>query len=41
MHILPSSHGTGIYKHTSDTNHIDYGMVDTPKPDDVRKIYIA
>ena len=40
MHILPSSHGSGVYRHASpDDTHIDYSMVELPKPDDVSKDY--
>ena len=39
MHLLPSSHGAGVYKHESpEDTHIDYSMVEVPKPDDVRII---
>ena len=41
MHVLPSSHGSGVFKHSAPLeNHIDYSMVDIPKPDDVCSIYI-
>ena len=36
MHVLPASHGRGVYKHDADSGfHIDYGMVDLPNPNDV------
>lgn len=36
MHMLPGSHGGGVYKHAAPLeHHIDYSMVDLPKPDDV------
>ena len=36
MHVLPSSHGTGVFKHAAPVDsHIDYGMVDLPNPDHV------
>ena len=43
MHIVPSSHGMGIYKHmrpSSSSMHVDYGMMEIPKPDDVRNSII-
>ena len=37
MHVLPSSHGVGVYPHASSTGiHIDYSMVTLPNPDDVK-----
>lgn len=37
MHMLPKSHNSGFYKHSADSKfHIDYTMVDTPQPEDVR-----
>lgn len=39
MHVLPLSHGSGVFDHSSSAdNHIDYSMVGIPKPDDVRGI---
>lgn len=36
MHMLPRSHKSGFYKHDADSKfHIDYTMVDTPRPEDV------
>ena len=35
MHVLPSSHKDGVYKHSSDNGHIEYSMVKKPNPDDV------
>ena len=36
MHVLPNSHGRGVYKHDAASEfHIDYGMVDLPNPNDV------
>lgn len=39
MHILPSSHGNGLYEHDlprkADANFIDYGMIEHPNPNDV------
>ena len=40
MHMLPKSHDSGFYKHAVGTEqHIDYSMVDTPQPEDVRAFY--
>ena len=37
MHMLPSSHGTGVFPHDAPKgNHIDYGMITLPNPNDVR-----
>ena len=43
MHMLPKSHNSGFYKHSADSKfHIDYTMVDTPQPEDVRTcIYVC
>ena len=36
MHMLPRSHDSGFYKHEANSKfHIDYTMVDTPRPEDV------
>lgn len=36
MHMLPKSQDSGFYKHQADSKfHIDYTMVDTPRPEDV------
>lgn len=45
MHILPSSHGSGLYEHgvpneDKEAAFIDYGMIKQPNPDDVRILYI-
>lgn len=41
MHMLPKSHKSGFYKHESGTEfHIGYGMVDRPKPEEVRMYII-
>lgn len=40
MHVLPSSHGTGLFEHgvpndESGTSFIEYGMSQYPKPEEV------
>ena len=36
MHVLPSSHGVGVYPHAAPAeNHIDYSMVTLPNPNEV------
>lgn len=39
MHILPSSHGAGVFEHgvpaEAEAKFIEYGMVQKPKPDQV------
>lgn len=40
MHVLPSSHGTGLFEHgvpndESGTRFIEYGMSQYPKPEEV------
>ena len=39
MHILPSSHGAGVFEHgvpaEAEAKFIEYGMMQKPKPDQV------
>ena len=36
MHMLPSSHGVGVYPHAAPAgNHIDYSLVTLPNAEDV------
>lgn len=42
MHMLPSSHGTGVFPHDApEGHHIDYGMVTLPNPNDVRIYHLT